>query len=90
VVESPADVDLSMILGTGFPPFRGGLLRHADTVGVGTIVERLARRQQAGAPYGPCGRLQRMALAGERFHERDIPGGTTGPPPAEAAAASRR
>ena len=90
VVGSPADVDLSMILGTGFPPFRGGLLRHADTVGVGTIVERLARRQQAGAPYGPCGRLQRMALAGERYHERDIPGGTTGPPPAEAAAASRR
>lgn len=90
VVEDPADVDLSMILGTGFPPFRGGLLRHADTVGVGTIVERLARRQQAGAPYGPCGRLQRMALAGERFDDRENLGRKTGSPPAEAAAAGRR
>jgi len=68
VVDDPNDVDLAMILGTGFPPFRGGLLRHADVVGVGTIVERLTRRQQSGAPYGPCGRLQRMALGGERFH----------------------
>lgn len=69
VVDDPNDVDLAMILGTGFPPFRGGLLRHADAVGVGTIVERLTRRQQSGAPYGPCGRLQRMALGGERFHK---------------------
>lgn len=91
VVEDPADVDLSMILGTGFPPFRGGLLRHADAVGVGTIVERLARRQQAGAPYGPCGRLQRMALAGERFHEpkSHSQDPRTGLPPAEAAAGRR-
>jgi 3-hydroxyacyl-CoA dehydrogenase/enoyl-CoA hydratase/3-hydroxybutyryl-CoA epimerase len=68
VVARAEDVDLAMVMGTGFPPFRGGLLRHADAVGVGTIVERLARRQQAGAPGGPCGRLQRMALGGERFY----------------------
>ncbi len=68
VVERPEDVDLAMIMGTGFPPFRGGLLRHADAVGAGAVVERLARRQQAGAAGGPCGRLQRMALGGERFY----------------------
>jgi len=90
VVDDPNDVDLAMIMGTGFPPFRGGLLRHADAVGVGTIVERLARRQQAGAPYGPSGRLQRMALAGERFHERELQERTTGHAPSEAAALSSR
>lgn len=68
VVARAEEVDLAMVMGTGFPPFRGGLLRHADAVGVGTIVERLARRQQAGASGGPCGRLQRMALGGERFY----------------------
>ncbi|MGH7680618.1 MAG: 3-hydroxyacyl-CoA dehydrogenase NAD-binding domain-containing protein [Candidatus Eiseniibacteriota bacterium] len=68
VVERPDDVDLAMVFGTGFPPFRGGLLRHADAVGVGTIVARLARRQQEGAPSGPCGRLQRMGLGNERFY----------------------
>jgi 3-hydroxyacyl-CoA dehydrogenase/enoyl-CoA hydratase/3-hydroxybutyryl-CoA epimerase len=84
VVEDANDVDLAMILGTGFPPFKGGLLRHADAVGIGTIVERLARRQQAGAPYGPSGRLQRMALAGERFHERDAQVRKEGQPTAAA------
>ena len=69
VVSRPDDVDLAMVLGTGFPPFRGGLLRYADAVGVGVIVERLARRQQEGAPAGPCGRLQQMALSGRSFYK---------------------
>jgi 3-hydroxyacyl-CoA dehydrogenase len=68
VVERAEDVDLAMILGTGFPPFRGGLLRYADQAGIGAIVERLTRRQQEGAPSGPCGKLQRMALGNERFY----------------------
>ena len=70
VVARAEDVDLAMVFGTGFPPFRGGLLRHADTVGIAAIVERLARRQQEGATSGPSGRLQRMALGNERFYER--------------------
>jgi 3-hydroxyacyl-CoA dehydrogenase/enoyl-CoA hydratase/3-hydroxybutyryl-CoA epimerase len=31
VVKTPGEVDLGMIMGTGFPPFRGGLLRYADS-----------------------------------------------------------
>ncbi|HMI32250.1 MAG TPA: 3-hydroxyacyl-CoA dehydrogenase NAD-binding domain-containing protein, partial [Candidatus Limnocylindrales bacterium] len=69
VVSRPEDVDLAMVLGTGFPPFRGGLLRYADSVGIGSIVERLARRQQGGAPAGPCGSLQQMALSGRNFYK---------------------
>src|SRR5581483_7655091 len=30
IVREPADVDMGLILGIGFPPFRGGLLRWAD------------------------------------------------------------
>jgi 3-hydroxyacyl-CoA dehydrogenase/enoyl-CoA hydratase/3-hydroxybutyryl-CoA epimerase len=29
VVESEDDIDVGMIFGTGFPPFRGGLVKHA-------------------------------------------------------------
>ncbi|HKO21432.1 MAG TPA: 3-hydroxyacyl-CoA dehydrogenase NAD-binding domain-containing protein [Candidatus Eisenbacteria bacterium] len=68
VVDRPEDVDLAMVMGTGFPPFRGGLLRYADASGIGGFVERLARRQQEGAASGPCGKLQRMALGNERFY----------------------
>ena len=73
VAFSADDVDLAMVMGTGFPPFRGGLLRHADSVGVGTIVERLQRRHHQGTPGGPCARLQWMALASGRFHPEAPP-----------------
>ncbi len=30
IVDSPEDIDFAMVLGTGYAPFRGGPLRHAD------------------------------------------------------------
>ena len=30
IVENASAVDLGLIFGIGFPPFRGGLLRYAD------------------------------------------------------------
>jgi 3-hydroxyacyl-CoA dehydrogenase/enoyl-CoA hydratase/3-hydroxybutyryl-CoA epimerase len=41
IVETPHEVDLAMIMGTGFPPFRGGLLKYADAVGTEYIVDQL-------------------------------------------------
>lgn len=41
IVQRPDYLDIALIMGTGFPPFRGGLLRYADTVGVSTIVSTL-------------------------------------------------
>jgi len=41
IVRTPAQVDLGMVLGTGFPPFRGGLLRHADSLGIPAVVQGL-------------------------------------------------
>lgn len=40
VVQAPGMLDLAMIYGTGFPPFRGGVLREADTRGLKAVVER--------------------------------------------------
>ncbi len=50
IVESAHEVDLAMIMGTGFPPFRGGLLRYADSVGMKPIVtalEKYSRERKA-------------------------------------------
>lgn len=41
VVASPGDLDLAMIMGTGFPPFRGGLCRWADGQGLSRLRGRL-------------------------------------------------
>lgn len=69
VVASPSKLDLAMIFGTGFPPFRGGLLRYADALGAARIVgalEELASR--VGTRYRPAPLLQEMAKSAARFH----------------------
>lgn len=38
IVNDAATVDLGLIFGIGFPPFRGGLLRYADTEGLDRIL----------------------------------------------------
>jgi 3-hydroxyacyl-CoA dehydrogenase/enoyl-CoA hydratase/3-hydroxybutyryl-CoA epimerase len=65
VVATPEDVDLAMIAGTGFPPFRGGLLHHADIVGVEGVVTALERLASAGAArLAPSAALRETAARG--------------------------
>jgi 3-hydroxyacyl-CoA dehydrogenase / enoyl-CoA hydratase / 3-hydroxybutyryl-CoA epimerase len=48
VVARPADLDLATVFGMGFPPFRGGLLAYADSLGPREVLRRLERcRSQA-------------------------------------------
>jgi 3-hydroxyacyl-CoA dehydrogenase / enoyl-CoA hydratase / 3-hydroxybutyryl-CoA epimerase len=69
IVASAGDVDLGMITGTGFPPFRGGLLRWADTLGSRLLLERLqALEQEHGARFAPAQSIRDMAAAGGGFY----------------------
>jgi 3-hydroxyacyl-CoA dehydrogenase/enoyl-CoA hydratase/3-hydroxybutyryl-CoA epimerase len=69
IVGSAAELDLAMIMGTGFPPFRGGLLRYADSIGVAKIVSRLeALEKQYGSRFAPTAALRRMAASGAKFY----------------------
>ncbi|MEI7997914.1 MAG: 3-hydroxyacyl-CoA dehydrogenase NAD-binding domain-containing protein [Candidatus Omnitrophota bacterium] len=45
VVDTPDTVDIGMIMGTGFPPFHGGLLRYADSLGIDKVVSDLLELQ---------------------------------------------
>jgi 3-hydroxyacyl-CoA dehydrogenase/enoyl-CoA hydratase/3-hydroxybutyryl-CoA epimerase len=70
VAQSPRDIDVAMVLGTGFPPFRGGLLRHADSVGIPIVADRLSRLADAqGERFRPAEALQRMVRE-QRFFYR--------------------
>ncbi|MGK5083751.1 3-hydroxyacyl-CoA dehydrogenase NAD-binding domain-containing protein [Bdellovibrionota bacterium FG-1] len=69
VVASAAEVDLGMIMGTGFPPFRGGLLRYADSLGARTIVDRLRKYERKfGARYTPAPVLLERAERNQLFY----------------------
>jgi 3-hydroxyacyl-CoA dehydrogenase/enoyl-CoA hydratase/3-hydroxybutyryl-CoA epimerase len=69
IVETPSEVDLAMIMGTGFPPFRGGLLKYADSIGSEYIVDQLedygGRR---GARLKPNTPLRNMAKTHRKFY----------------------
>ena len=68
VVTDADVVDLAMIMGTGFPPFRGGLLKWADGVGLDGIVARLrAYRDELGSRFEPAPLLASMAERGTTF-----------------------
>jgi 3-hydroxyacyl-CoA dehydrogenase/enoyl-CoA hydratase/3-hydroxybutyryl-CoA epimerase len=65
VVETAGEVDLALIAGTGFPPFRGGLLRYADAVGVGAVFAVLQLLAVSGAPrLAPSAELREVAARG--------------------------
>lgn len=69
VVKTPGEVDLGMIMGTGFPPFRGGLLRYADSEGVKRVSETLERFSGAGGGerLKPNAALQEVARKGSFY-----------------------
>ncbi|MDH5751277.1 MAG: fatty acid oxidation complex subunit alpha FadB [Deltaproteobacteria bacterium] len=68
IVESPIEVDMGTILGIGFPPFRGGLLRYADSVGVAKLVEAADRHKAHGPLYEPTRQMKELAGKGQGFH----------------------
>src|SRR6188472_1478336 len=58
VVASPEDADYGMILGTGFPVWRGGPLRFAENFGIKKIVEEMESLARTNEKYGPCNLLR--------------------------------
>lgn len=70
IVESPHEVDLAMIMGTGFPPFRGGLLKYADKVGaqyIKTQLEKYSSERKANR-LKPSAKLVERAAQSKLFY----------------------
>ncbi len=68
VVRDPRDVDLGLIFGVGFPPFKGGLLFWADGLGAAKIVEMLKALESLGPRAQPTAMLLEMAKSGGKFY----------------------
>ena len=68
IVASPAELDLALVYGLGFPAFRGGALAYADSVGLAALCRTAARHEALGPLYQPTARMRQMADAGATFH----------------------
>ena len=68
IVDTAAELDLAMILGTGFAPFTGGPLRYADTLGSRVVLQKMGLLHQvAGENYKPAALLAEHAARGTTF-----------------------
>jgi 3-hydroxyacyl-CoA dehydrogenase/enoyl-CoA hydratase/3-hydroxybutyryl-CoA epimerase len=69
VVSKPEYLDMAMIMGTGFPPFRGGLLRYADSLGIAYVDEHLkAFQKRYGERFEPCALIGQMQRDEGKFY----------------------
>jgi 3-hydroxyacyl-CoA dehydrogenase/enoyl-CoA hydratase/3-hydroxybutyryl-CoA epimerase/3-hydroxyacyl-CoA dehydrogenase/enoyl-CoA hydratase/3-hydroxybutyryl-CoA epimerase/enoyl-CoA isomerase len=68
IIREPGDVDMGLILGIGFPSFRGGLLRWADEVGLPAVLEKLRKYEPLGPRFQPTEQMRRLAAEGKGFY----------------------
>jgi 3-hydroxyacyl-CoA dehydrogenase/enoyl-CoA hydratase/3-hydroxybutyryl-CoA epimerase/3-hydroxyacyl-CoA dehydrogenase/enoyl-CoA hydratase/3-hydroxybutyryl-CoA epimerase/enoyl-CoA isomerase len=68
IVREPGDVDMGLILGIGFPAFRGGLLRWADSLGLDKVLQRLKQYENLGLRFQPTEQMRRLATERKGFY----------------------
>jgi 3-hydroxyacyl-CoA dehydrogenase/enoyl-CoA hydratase/3-hydroxybutyryl-CoA epimerase/3-hydroxyacyl-CoA dehydrogenase/enoyl-CoA hydratase/3-hydroxybutyryl-CoA epimerase/enoyl-CoA isomerase len=68
IVREPGDVDMGLILGIGFPAYRGGLLRWADSLGLGNVLEKLKQYEQLGTRFQPTEQMRQLAAERNGFY----------------------
>jgi 3-hydroxyacyl-CoA dehydrogenase/enoyl-CoA hydratase/3-hydroxybutyryl-CoA epimerase len=69
IIERPDLLDAALIFGIGFPPFRGGLLKYADTIGAKNVIEKLkGYAKQYGERFTPPGSLVEMSKNAKGFY----------------------
>lgn len=70
ICDRPQDMDLAMIYGTGFPPYRGGILRYADKWGLKNVYDQLIELEnEYGIRFKPADMITEMASSGKTFYQ---------------------
>ncbi len=69
ICDRAQDMDLAVVYGIGFPPYRGGILRYADTWGIRNVYEHLLKlEKEHGVRFKPASLLKQMAESGQTFY----------------------
>ncbi len=67
IVDTPAEADLSLIFGLGFPVFRGGILQYMDSIGLQAFCELADKYTHLGKLYEPTAGMRDMAANGKKY-----------------------
>ena len=70
IIERPYYLDMALVMGTGFPPFRGGILRYVDSLGIESVMHTFHYLQERyGERFKPCMLLEDMKRNNRKFYE---------------------
>ena len=68
IVSTPSEADMAMIMGVGFPPFRGGPCRYIDQMGLDNYLALCEKYAYLGKAYEAPQKIRDMVAAGETFY----------------------
>ncbi len=68
IVASAAEADMALIYGLGFPPFRGGLFRWIDAIGIKEFINMADRFAELGALYSPPEGMRAKAAESSTYY----------------------
>ncbi|MEQ8802792.1 fatty acid oxidation complex subunit alpha FadB [Haliea sp.] len=68
IVGTASEADLALLYGIGFPPFRGGIFRWIDTVGLDYMAEASKKFAHLGKSYELTEGMQAKLAAGETYY----------------------
>ncbi len=67
IVTHPAEVDMGLVYGIGFPPFRGGALFYIDQMGLQAFCDLADRHADLGTLYQPTDKMRALATNGQTY-----------------------
>jgi 3-hydroxyacyl-CoA dehydrogenase/enoyl-CoA hydratase/3-hydroxybutyryl-CoA epimerase/enoyl-CoA isomerase len=68
IVDSPSEIDMSIVYGLGFPAFRGGLLRWMDEIGLNNFCKLADKFAHLGNLYRPTSKMRKMARENIKYY----------------------
>ncbi|MBD1577691.1 fatty acid oxidation complex subunit alpha FadB [Vibrio sp. S11_S32] len=68
IIATPQEADMALVYGLGFPPFRGGVFRYLDSIGIQTYIQAAAQYQELSPMYQVPQLLIDMAEKNETFY----------------------
>lgn len=68
IIGSPAEADMALVYGIGFPPFHGGVFRYLDNMGLSAYVALADKFAHLGPLYQVSDGLRQMAADNKTFY----------------------
>ena len=67
IIATPQEADIALVYGLGFPPFRGGVFRYLDSIGLQNYVTMADKLKHLGPAYRVPEGLRKKAKKGELY-----------------------